>query len=312
MYFRTISRIVIFIFICSPLKSLAQEWFTEGATWIYNNQMSMPFQAHGIRKFVVAKDTMLLNKPAKMILNSVISYNGQLSSQDTLFVYEQNEQVFMLHDGGFQLVYDLSLAEGAIFKLDFGCSDSISIVVDSVGHTEKNGNNLKVQYLSFSIPVDGSIHKVNDAVIEKIGSEIDFLFTPDCHSVDQFTYQGLRCYEDKKMSFVNEWWKYFHPDVACDSLIDESDVGVKENKLVNFNIYPNPVSDIFTISTNAYSSKLERIEIVSLGGIKMMELNALNANLVFNISNIPNGFYVVKLFDCSGCIIEKKIVKQTK
>lgn len=245
-----------------------------------------------------------------MIVNSVIAYNGELSRQDTVFVYEKNEQVFMLRDGAFRLVYDLSLPEGTHFKMDFGCADSISSVVDSIGSTEQGGNSLKVQYVSFYIPDDGSELKVNTSIIERIGSEIGFMYNPGCHSVDQFSYQGLRCYSDNNIFFENNWWKYFHPTVACDSLINESDVSVTENKFVDFSIYPNPINNIFTIRSNAYSSKPERIEIFNLGGIKVMELNALDGNLVFNISDIPNGFYVLKLTDRSGFVIEKKIVKQ--
>lgn len=52
MNFRIKLATLIILIYCSSVNLLAQEWFPTGATWIYNNQMILPFQAHGIRKYV--------------------------------------------------------------------------------------------------------------------------------------------------------------------------------------------------------------------------------------------------------------------
>ena len=73
----------------------------------------------------------------------------------------------------------------------------------------------------------------------------------------------------------------------------------------NFNkslvkIFPNPTTDYFTITDNPY---VESIQIFNIVGKQMAATNFQNGDAI-NISNFPNGLYLVRMLDDDGDVLK--------
>lgn len=75
----------------------------------------------------------------------------------------------------------------------------------------------------------------------------------------------------------------------------------------SFSIFPNPSTDIINVSINKNSMNCS-YEIMSLDG-KVVSKDILTGNQI-NISNLPDGIYIIQLFDKGASIGVKKIVKK--
>lgn len=73
----------------------------------------------------------------------------------------------------------------------------------------------------------------------------------------------------------------------------------------DFGIYPNPTSDILSISANA---SIENISIYSLLGQKVLSNNPNSNSVTLNVSNLMTGIYIVKS-TINGNVISKRIIK---
>lgn len=93
--------------------------------------------------------------------------------------------------------------------------------------------------------------------------------------------------------------------LTSDSFDDSGAIlGLKDEVMKGLLLYPNPVKDILSI--NATTTVIEQVEIYSVLGKKVKEINA-DFNKV-NINNLPTGVYVVKIYSEKG-ITAKKLIK---
>jgi uncharacterized repeat protein (TIGR01451 family) len=89
-------------------------------------------------------------------------------------------------------------------------------------------------------------------------------------------------------------------------------IGVATNDLnaivQSFDVYPNPNKGIFTIKLNTIKSELMQLNILNYLGqtIKSELINSDSYSKEFNLSNVPNGIYLIKL-TINGQSISKKI-----
>jgi hypothetical protein len=72
---------------------------------------------------------------------------------------------------------------------------------------------------------------------------------------------------------------------------------------LKFNLYPNPANDIVSISTK---NELKSVEIYSLVGQKVLT----PAQKEFNISQLNQGIYLVKVEDVNGNVSNQKLIKK--
>ena len=84
------------------------------------------------------------------------------------------------------------------------------------------------------------------------------------------------------------------------------DISVKENILNDVSVYPNPVQDILFIELSGESEKTE-IEIYSIGGQKLMKSSFNSNTYQLNVSELPQGMYLMKL-TCGGKMTVKNVV----
>jgi len=229
---KKIALISLFIVLSAAL--FAQNWFRDGATWIFDDQQEFTYQAHGYEQYTVVGDTILNDTAAKQIVHKSVSYTGTEHGGNipSIIVHESNSRVYYWDGTKFVKMYDLSLNVGDtldIYSLNCGeLCDSVSpFVVDSVYIENINGVDLKVQEFSCTIYRaygDDYNEIYSEKIIERIGSEKQFFYHPECLG-DVFVYTGLRCYNDDELSYRSYMWSTsYYPNVECDARIDESPI----------------------------------------------------------------------------------------
>ncbi len=215
-----------FVIMCAA--SFAQNWYPAGATWTFNWQELHTYSAHGYLKYTVQDEVSVINDTvAKLITIDYNRYDGTHLEGEIVFVHESNSRVYYWNGERFKLMYDLSLNVGDtldFYTLDcFGDCDSVSpFIVDSVYIENIDGVDLKVQEFSCTIYgiFGGDINEIySDRIIERIGSEKQFIYYPECPA-DEFAYTGLRCYNDDEVSYRSNMWNRYE----CDERIDESPI----------------------------------------------------------------------------------------
>lgn len=88
-----------------------------------------------------------------------------------------------------------------------------------------------------------------------------------------------------------------------------STTGIKENSNTSVSIYPNPTKDKFQVL--GLKSKVEKVEIYNIIGEIIFNLTIQQSNnLTIDLSNQPNGVYLLKMTDEQGSISYSKIVKE--
>jgi len=83
--------------------------------------------------------------------------------------------------------------------------------------------------------------------------------------------------------------------------------GINDNSSATFNTYPNPFTDVLTIS--AEGTSIRNFEIFSVDGKKVMQ-GSVNGNVeTVNTSTLNKGVYMLGLIDNNGARIVRKVVK---
>jgi hypothetical protein len=90
-------------------------------------------------------------------------------------------------------------------------------------------------------------------------------------------------------------------------LIKDSSSTINENTQTtnNLKIFPNPITNKFSISTN---KKVEKIEIYNVNGKQILSFNNPNSN-DFDIENFENGVYII-LITIDNITYIRKILKE--
>lgn len=71
-------------------------------------------------------------------------------------------------------------------------------------------------------------------------------------------------------------------------------------------IYPNPASDVVNISTTV---SLEEIDVITINGQVLQQIkNPVIENNTFTISNLPKGFYFLKLSSATNSVTKKVLI----
>ena len=87
-------------------------------------------------------------------------------------------------------------------------------------------------------------------------------------------------------------------------------LGNNDNQFAeNFSIYPNPTSNIITVSS--IDNSISTIEIYNILGKEILKINTNNSNqLEVDLSNLSSGIYLFKIVDSSGKSTLKKVIKR--
>jgi len=83
-------------------------------------------------------------------------------------------------------------------------------------------------------------------------------------------------------------------------------LGTKEEKLVDFNMYPNPAANSLAFNS---SETIDKIYIHSMLGQKMLEVSPKNTSLATDISTLQSGVYLVTV-EMQGKTSTTKLIKK--
>ena len=102
-------------------------------------------------------------------------------------------------------------------------------------------------------------------------------------------------------------------NVGCDTVSGYNyvcDYGIEEAiNLADFNIYPNPTSGNFVISSDKFIMK-GNVEILNILGETVFKENISNESKIeISLKNVSSGIYFVKVFDGEVSFCKKLIVE---
>jgi hypothetical protein len=78
---------------------------------------------------------------------------------------------------------------------------------------------------------------------------------------------------------------------------------IKDN---NISIFPNPAKNYIQIQTNGLD--IEKYNIIDINGKTIKQINSANNNNIIDISNLPNGVYILNIVT-ENTVINNRIIK---
>ncbi len=110
-------------------------------------------------------------------------------------------------------------------------------------------------------------------------------------------------------SAVGSFYKVYAVDKAFnysdELLVSDAALGVNENTVLEFKVYPNPVNDVLTIQSGN-EAKIASVEVFDVLGKQIIKTQLQNNTL--NVSELSKGIYLLKIISENGNQITKKIV----
>jgi hypothetical protein len=88
-----------------------------------------------------------------------------------------------------------------------------------------------------------------------------------------------------------------------------ANLGIAENSLLEWNVFPNPANDKITISLSS-DEKLEEIQIIDITGRVVKQWYWENGSqMTLDIEDVPNGYFILKLVDENRYWTKKLVVQ---
>jgi hypothetical protein len=99
-------------------------------------------------------------------------------------------------------------------------------------------------------------------------------------------------------------------DIENQSTSNEQDlINTKCNKGKKIKIVPNPNSGIFTLKYDFVTEHV-KYNIFDLSGRVVVQDGQFKTNLIIDLSNWPDGVFIIEIIDDQGAVTRKKLVKQ--
>lgn len=286
---------VFFLLFLSFLSfsSFAQiEFSPQGAEWHYGtyyyNFSGVAYHSYFVANYV--DDITIDGVEAKIIESSHLDDDVVLIDYDT--ITQAGYQVFIQHNGSFELLYDFGAQVGDTLQINnWAVGGTIDMIVTQIDTIEIND----VELLEFTYDVGvWGIHKVNNKFA---ALDMNFLNYPASFVVDYNPLFTFRCYSDDAFGF------YQKGDIFCDSII----LGSEEPKKLEAYIFPNPTESALYISVEQ-STNLLHYRIFDVLG-KNIQAGVVE-NRHIDVGHLTNGSYILELTSVSGQIVRHHFLKE--
>lgn len=291
--------------ICSFQTTVAQTWSPAGAKWTYASSDGGSY--HGVVEYTYSGDTIINSINCKKLLKIRKGEYYSIHSlfQDTLgteITYEQNGVVYIRTNNIFDTLYNFNALIGdqwTMIRHPTQCDSTSSITVIDTGTISINSIPLK--FLVVNLHFDANFPNIDyqDTIIEKIGIIGSYFLPADFCSAALDGQEGGRfqCYSDDNFNTYKSFWTS-----TCSFIVDIDE----QKKETLINIYPNPVSDLITINIDKMFGEVNRLELYnSIGQIILLQTQ-LND---IDISELPDGFYFIKVTNKRGLVMNTKFLK---
>ncbi len=281
-----------------------------GSKWYISKPEGTSPPNEGFVLYEAIKDTIVLGTNTRLISRTYFNSNGKdFFKLPNEYVYYQDSIVNYLRNGKFYILYNFKAKKGESWTVhgsdmfyNFCGKDSTGlVVVDSVAFTICNGITLKMIYTSFGL---NSQWGYKAPIVERIGC-LDHLFprSKEC-AVDLPNPESqLRCYEDEKIKLYKSKL-YSSSNFECNRLVNYVEsTKISESKL---KFYPNPVTNYLYIE--GLPVQTSRVVISNVLGLK---IPVVIDNNRIDLSELPQGIYILSFFSSVNKIYEFKILKNT-
>lgn len=227
---KQILLLIISTFIIFPLTK-ATDFAPVGATWYYTEHffMGFPDPEEDYIQFKSEKDTLIYGELCRKITKRhKILCNDR---PDVEYVFTRNDTVFYFDNdvNDFQILYDFNAEKGDSWTVQVSNSDSITVVVDSIGQTYINGKSLKKWFVRY-VCSENNVHHQGESeavIVETIG-DLSYLFNIGGYwftPCDGNSSGGLRCYMDDEIGYYTTGISETCDDVISFYFADISDKG---------------------------------------------------------------------------------------
>ena len=286
-----------------------QNMLTNSSVWTYDIQEKLPVVAHGYTKYSVAKDTLLDNKQAKVITRTGYSYRGVELSPSTIYMYEEESKVYLWQNNQFKLMYNFDLTKGDTLRLEvnnYGCDSISPIIIDSVTEITVNaGQTLKKQHISYTTYYDGIQDLAHETILENVGDERFFTYSPRCGIWDNFAYTGLRCYRNETIEFKNAWWKNRFPQIDCEEWVYDTETSLEDKSSLAWEVFVNSIGDVVVQSNNTDAFFFELYDASG----RTVTNGTGNSKTTISTNKQPSGMYFLKVFSQSSETSSYRLMK---
>ncbi|MFN6037056.1 MAG: DUF4465 domain-containing protein [Bacteroidota bacterium] len=254
---------------------------------VYDNTFSYwasGFAASNMKDSVTSGYTNLYSAKTSVGYNNSPNYVvGQNNSILRLIGASQHDSVYGFYITNSTYAYN-SMRDGDAFSKKFGGT---------------SGNDPDYFLLSVKKYLNGMLS--NDSVIFYLA---DFRFSNNANDYILKDWQWVNCKSLGKAdsllfqlssSDVGQFGMNTPGFFAADNLTTKATfVGVEENSLNLFNVYPIPTSNIITIE-NLSEINASKIEVLDISGKQLITLETIQKKSTVDLSVLPNGIYHLKI-----------------
>lgn len=255
------------------------------------------------------EDTLIDGFKCRKIFDNNNIYQGALREEEerVLFYNRESCEAITLYDYSLSVgdtVPDLIINGEFIDESEYGIDSDLGrrLIVDSIVMDEIDGDLRKHIYFK---PVSDCIFQtVKEEWIQGIGSVHGLLFplTIRTLAVELGESLDLTCYLENDMLI---WQSGQYTD--CNGTYANGPTNVTETE-ISYLIYPNPVKDFIYIETQASQEKEIHLSVYNSTGHLIFEKQG--AVQCIDMTNYPNGVYIMQIINQEGTIEVRKIVKE--
>ncbi len=283
------------LFIPSVFVS-AQEFAPVGAIWHYDQATINPnlTSYHTIESM---EDTIIQGVTCRKLM--VTSRHAGVQAS-WLYMYSDNDVVYMYADDAFHLIYDFSASAGdTVIMGYYKCSNGLPLVmyIDSVSTIIINMAPRRVQYVTCG---DGISIEFGGTVIEGVGNTYYLL-----PIFDMNVNGPLRCYSDL---VIGSYIHFERPGLGwnfqdCDQEITLG-VDVQES-FAGVRVYPNPASTLLFVSGIDAAADYRLFDLMG----RLAKSGSVAPGTPIDMSGMPDGIYSLVLLYGDTPPITVRVVK---
>lgn len=123
------------------------------------------------------------------------------------------------------------------------------------------------------------------------------------------TFENGMTMGDFTINTLNSNDDYFMAELSDTPEVDPSSINIL-NKNLSIHLFPNPTSNLFTVSLDQSNLNF-KLEVISVLGKKITSQNFINSKVIINTENWGKGIYFVKILSHNGKLLntQKVLVK---
>lgn len=296
-------------------------WCPPGARWVYQH---IEMIGNRYSEYVYIKDTSIANTSYKLIKRRNIYYdyfaNGERSVSDfsttNILLNNINDSIYQYfpdQDSSVLLyIFNLQVGDSLVIKSNDICinyNDFPQYPDSSTLHVTNVINDTIGNFIYTTYVTDEEIqpHQLGK-IINNIGPSISFFPSlnynycyPDPNEfldIGIGKQNGLTCYYDDTRGYVAR------NKGECHNIITST----KEIHKPNIQLFPNPAKDFIQIQ-DLQAESIEHLIVYDLVGKKIKVFN-YSSDSSYNVSDLPNGVYIIEMYKNNQLIYRSKIVKE--